>query len=345
MAPKRITLARALDRLGLLRALLAARSRAIFPWRHLSVVTFHRVASPGAPGFDPDVADTTPVAFARQVEILKRYFTLVDTLDLQAHRSGVPLPDNPAMITFDDGYRDNHDEALPILKRLDAKAVFFVSTGHVADRRLFWWEKINNLVLRSPCARLTLSYPEAIELDTSDMEGRRRAIGCLLRIVKEREGLDLDRFLAEVESATGVTLGRDEERELADQLIMDWDHVRALKAAGMDVQSHTRSHRILNTLSDAEARADLTAARQDLEAALETPVQAVAYPAGKSLGKRPGLRRAVHDAGYRLGFTCGTGAARVGKPMDWLEVPRVALDRDMPDAFFRGCLAIPSLAY
>ena len=101
--------------------------------------------------------------------MLKRYFTLVDTRDLDAWRAGGELPPNPAMITFDDGYRDNHDVVLPILKRHDAKAVFFIATSYVTDRRLYWWEHINHVVADSPLERLILEVdagaaPQSLEL-------------------------------------------------------------------------------------------------------------------------------------------------------------------------------------
>src|SRR5216110_1527820 len=146
MAAKRVQLAQALDRMGVWGLVLEARARALLPRKMLTVLTFHRVAPPDAPGFDPDVSDTTPEVFDRQVGMVKRYFTLVDTAALDAHRIGAPLPPNPALITFDDGYRDNHDQALPILLRHGARAVFFVATRYVDERRLYWWERIHRAV-------------------------------------------------------------------------------------------------------------------------------------------------------------------------------------------------------
>src|SRR5262245_59193345 len=191
MGGKRLRLAGVLDRLGLLRVLLEARARAILPGRRLAILAFHRVARPGAAGLDPDVADTTPEAFERQVEIVKQFFTLIDTRDLAAFREGEKLPDNPAMITFDDGYRDNHDEALPILMRLDAKAVFFVASSFVAERRLYWWERLSHIVARSTRRRARLTYPETMELPLESAEAREASRRRLLRLVKNTVGLDL----------------------------------------------------------------------------------------------------------------------------------------------------------
>jgi peptidoglycan/xylan/chitin deacetylase (PgdA/CDA1 family) len=345
MVSKRVRLAQALDRVGLWALVLEARTSALFPWKTLTVVTFHRVAGPGAPGFDPDVSDTTPEDFDRQVGLLKRYFTLIDTATLDAHRAGGPLPRNPALITFDDGYRDNHDQALPILRRHGAKAVFFVATKYIDERRLYWWERINRAVNTSFRDRIDMTYPEDRAFDLSSLERRKATTAALLAVVKKHAGLDLDRFLGELESTAGTPLSRNQEQALADGLVMSWDHVRALKAAGMDVQSHTHAHRILQTISDDEVTEDLRSSRSLLEAQIEAPVFALAYPAGKPIADHPGLRRAVRRAGIRLGLTTGPGSARLEKSIDWLGIPRVTVERNMPDPFFRGCLAFPQLAY
>jgi peptidoglycan/xylan/chitin deacetylase (PgdA/CDA1 family) len=342
---KRLQLARMLDRAGVLGLVLRARARALLPWRNLTVLTFHRVAPAGAPGFDPDVADTTPEDFDRQVGMLKRYFTLIDTTDLDGHRTGGPLPPNPAIITFDDGYRDNHDQALPILKRHGAKAVFFVATQYVDERRIYWWERLNRAIATSTRRRLVLRYPEDRLLDLTTEESRRISVRALLAVVKKHVGLDLDRFLEEVEDATDTPLEPNQERALADALVMSWDHVRALKAAGMDVQSHTHRHRILQTIGDEEVTADLRTSRSILEAQIDAPVFALAYPAGKPISSHPGLRRAVRRAGIRVGLTTGPGSVRLGRSLDWLDIPRVTVERGMSEPFFRGCLAFPQLAY
>jgi peptidoglycan/xylan/chitin deacetylase (PgdA/CDA1 family) len=343
MSAKRVQLANALDRVGLWGLVLGAR--ALVPWKTLTVLTFHRVAGPGAAGFDPDVSDTTPDDFDRQVGMLKRYFTLIDTRELDAHRAGAPLPPNPAMITFDDGYRDNHDEALPILRRHGAKAVFFVATRYVDERRLYWWERINRAVAGSSRTRLLIGYPEERAFDLSSHDGRRAATQALLAIVKKHAGLELERFLIGLEEAAGTPLARDDERSLTEALLMSWDQVRALKAAGMDVQSHTHDHRILQTITDEEVTEDLRTSRAILEAQIDAPVYALAYPAGKPITAQAGLRRAVRRAGIRLGLTTAPGSARLERSLDWLGIPRVTVERDMPDPFFRGCLAFPALAY
>jgi peptidoglycan/xylan/chitin deacetylase (PgdA/CDA1 family) len=343
MSSARRRLAHLLDGIGVPRAVLAARARELFPWRWLTILTYHRISDTLAPGWDPEVVDAPAAAFESQVKLLQRYFSLIDTRDLDAWRAGGRLPPNPAIITFDDGYRDNHDVVLPILRRLSAKAVFFVATMYIADRRVFWWELVNHALTLSPRQQLRLRYPEPRTLELATAEERRASVRTLLVMLKREVGVDMERFLAELYAAAEVRMDRDEERRLADNLLMSWDHVRALTDAGLDVQSHSHSHRVLHTLPPEDAAADLRRSRQELESALDQPVTALAYPTGRPLGDAPALRQAVVDAGFRYGFTVER-LVPLANLRDWLGIPRMMMDRAIGAASYRTGLAFPALA-
>jgi peptidoglycan/xylan/chitin deacetylase (PgdA/CDA1 family) len=124
---------------------------------------------------------------------------------------------------------------------------------------------------------------------------------------------------------------------------MTWDDVRLLRRAGMDVQSHTRTHRVLQTLGEAELRTELVGSREDLEQQLETPVCAISYPVGRRLGERIDIRRQLESAGYRLGFTNDTGIHRIRRSIDPFDVSRVGLEYGTSTALFRAMLAVPGV--
>ena len=92
---------------------------------------------------------------------------------------------------------------------------------------------------------------------------------------------------------------------------MTWDQVRALARAGMDVESHGRRHRVLQTLDDATLDDELAGSRADLEAQLGRPVRAIAYPVGRRIAREARIRDALAAAGYRIGLTNQSGVNRV----------------------------------
>ena len=56
------------------------------------------------------------------------------------------LPENPVLITFDDGYLDNYTNAYPILKKYGFKATIFVITSFLGkDRHYITWEQAREM--------------------------------------------------------------------------------------------------------------------------------------------------------------------------------------------------------
>jgi peptidoglycan/xylan/chitin deacetylase (PgdA/CDA1 family) len=354
----RSALALALDRMRVPEAAMALRrmarvarvirmarvARAASPW--LTVLTYHRIAPPNAAAvLDAGVVDARPDQFERQIAFVRRWFHPLTIDDLLEHVSGTrPLPPNPLLITFDDGYRDNHDVALPILLRQGVPATFFVATDFVERRRPFWWDKVARILKGSPRDRIVLRYPDPAEWPLAGERARVAAVAYALRIIKNTHWLDLDRFLAELQRAAGFALGASEERRMADETVMTWDHVSALRRAGMGVQSHTRTHRVLQTLHPAQLADELDGSRRALENVLGERVRAISYPVGRPLRGVPNVREAVRSAGYELGFSNGTGVNSAVR-LDPLDLRRLSLDGSLDDSFFRTMLALPWLAY
>lgn len=76
--------------------------------------------------------------FRRDVAYLRRHYrcmTMRQAVELL--QSGKPIRGKVAVITFDDGYRDNYLAALPVLMHAQMPATFFVTTGYVGTERLF----------------------------------------------------------------------------------------------------------------------------------------------------------------------------------------------------------------
>jgi peptidoglycan/xylan/chitin deacetylase (PgdA/CDA1 family) len=328
-----------LDRTGVVPLLLRARAR-VSSW--LTVLCYHSVRPlASTPELDPGLVDATPSSLDEQLELVQRYFQPITLDELRAAVAGrCRLRPNAALVTFDDGYRDNHDLVLPILIRRGMQAVFFVSTGHLTDRRLFWWDRLSIILHRSTRESLHVEYPWPCEVWLAG--NLKRALRELSRVVKEERGLDVERYLDHVAIAAGVNWDPAEERRLADPLLLTWDQARAMRAAGMEVQSHARSHRVLQTLALAEARADLLAARDDLLRELGQPPVAVAYPGGRRIHDYPELRGVLREAGYELGFSLG-GASWMRMRLDPFDLQRIGFDLDAPISYVRWGLALPPL--
>jgi peptidoglycan/xylan/chitin deacetylase (PgdA/CDA1 family) len=160
--------------------------------------------------------------------------------------------------------------------------------------------------------------------------------------VKERPNLDLETFLDDLAHRADAPWSRAVEDDLVARHVMTWDDVRTLRQAGMDVGSHTRTHRVLQTVPPDQLEGELAGSRSDLEAELGEEVRTIAYPVGRPVARDPVLRRAIEAAGYRLGLTYDTGRQPL-RAVDPLDVRRYAIEPSDPDGVLRVRMALPWL--
>jgi peptidoglycan/xylan/chitin deacetylase (PgdA/CDA1 family) len=337
-------LAVAVSRTGIADLLLSANAKLPSSWQRLTVLAWHRVAKDLGPGFDPGVVDANPEQFDRQVGILKEHFSLIDIGVLLKYREEqLPLPPNPVLLTFDDGYRENVSVVLPILRKHNAKAVFFISTGYMEERKLFAWELIHALIARCRRSDFHITYPAPVHIVLGDDRARLAAARILLQASRTHQSIDWKRFFVELINACEVDWDAQTESAIADELILDWDGVRTLVDAGMDVQSHGHSHNLYPFISEEEVLRDASISRQLLEAHTGLPQVAISYPAGACFASgHPGFA-AVAKAGYKLGFACDLAPCRLRSISDWFRLPRLASEPTMSESQFRGFLALPGL--
>jgi peptidoglycan/xylan/chitin deacetylase (PgdA/CDA1 family) len=104
---------------------------------------------------------------------------------------------------------------------------------------------------------------------------------------------------------------------------LDWDQLVELRAAGVEIGSHSHTHRALDCLNQSDLRDELVASRQLLEDGLHERVQSFAYPYGYH---SKAVREAVHAAGYTS--ACAVKNALSHEGDDVFAIARVLIERD-----------------
>jgi peptidoglycan/xylan/chitin deacetylase (PgdA/CDA1 family) len=108
------------------------------------ILLYHRVAELAA---DPWRLSVSPRHFAEHLEVLREHGRILRLEQLVAGLRAGELPDGAVVVTFDDGYGDNLDQAKPLLERYDSPATFFITTGYLDQEREFWWDELERLLL------------------------------------------------------------------------------------------------------------------------------------------------------------------------------------------------------
>lgn len=266
----------------------------------LLVFIFHRVLEKpdSLLAGEPDAA-----TFDWMVHFISRTFTVLPFGTAVEQLKRGALPAAAACITFDDGYRDNFSVALPILQRYGVKATFFIATGFLGGGRM-WNDDVIEAVRSADESVVDWSEFGLGQHDFSTQAARRQNLGAILGQVKyfpHEERANIARQLAR---RVGVPDQSD--------LMMSHDEVRGLRAAGMEVGAHTRSHPILSGLTDEQAQTEIWGGKADLEAILGQTVEVFAYPNGnpeRDLTSRDVML--IEAAGFRAAATTAWG---VGLP-------------------------------
>lgn len=100
------------------------------------VLLFHRVDD----RFPGDPITCSRREFADYCAFFRQYYDVIGLGDLAARlTSGTDLS-GLVVLTFDDGYLDNHDVAAPELERNGLAATFFIATEFIDSSRVPWWD-------------------------------------------------------------------------------------------------------------------------------------------------------------------------------------------------------------
>ncbi len=207
-----------------------------------------------------------------QFSALARHFKVLPLDEASALLAEGRLPARAVSITFDDGYRDNHDIALPLLQTHGLTATFYVSSGFLNGGIMFH-DVMVETVRHAQTGPFDLGLSDAPAVNLGDMASRVAALRVLARKVKY---LDADRRTELCERLLAALGGRAPQH-----LMMDDRHVRSTARAGMSVGGHTTQHLILARFDEATAWEEIHGNADTLCNLTGQRITSFAYPNGK----------------------------------------------------------------
>jgi peptidoglycan/xylan/chitin deacetylase (PgdA/CDA1 family) len=298
---------------------------------------------------DPDVwgSSVTPAHLAEHLKILREIAVPLSLADfVRAHRGG-KLPRNAVAVTFDDGYADNLFEALPLLESFAIPATVFITSRYVGSEREFWWDELEQVLLRPG------ELPEVLEL-TINGEFRRWELGrsaiyrrrehnLHLKAWEGKPGSRLQFYYSVWQALQPCT---HEARLEYLQTIARWagtrpsarmsrrvlDHTELEKLASsrlIEIGAHSASHALLPAHPPAVQLGEIRDNKIYLESLLGQPLTSFAYPHGSYDAQ---TRALVKSAGFAC--ACTTAPRRVARRFgDAFQLPRFQVENWSGDQF------------
>lgn len=227
-----------------------------------------------------------------------------------------PDRDKPyAVLTFDDGYKDNLEFAMPILKRHQVPACIYVITGYPDKQCIHYWGVLHDYLMSAETLSFELNRKQ-YQYDLNDKQSRQEALIEINRLIEQNfvKVSEVKLFLEDI----GV-LQKDSDHALT----LSWDELRKLdKDPLITIGSHTVNHSNLFRLHDEEVFNELKHSRERLEEELGHEVEHFAFPYGFFGEREVALCRKCN---YKTAASVSPGF--VGDTMrEYLQLPRLWLN-------------------
>lgn len=267
-----------------------------------------------------------------QLAYLTRHYEVISLARLVAClERGERVPSRSVVLTFDDGFRDNYENALPLLQKHGVPATIFLVTGALSHGDLPWSQRLGYLFQNTDAPELPADLAEGGPLSLITAGERKAAYRAIkpgvARLGRERR----DERISALSRALRVEPPRDR--------MMTWHQAREMQAYGVELGAHTYSHPLLAAMEPEEARWEMERSRDDLARELGVERPTFCFPAGSM---SPSLLSSVPKLGFRSCFLPGQGIrinalgrvdpfslARVGMP----NAPAVYLEAELDGPF------------
>ncbi len=302
------------------------------------ILLYHRVYSPVR---DPQLLCVSRANFRAHLEILKKKATLLSMPQLSRFLAAGKLPRRSVVITFDDGYRDNLEEAKPELENYEAPATFFVASGCLGMEREFWSDELERILLspgRLPRGLELEIGGERFEDDLGDDRvysereadchagwdvthparptARHRLYEALGKRLREAGRADREEALRALRAWAGEEgSGRPDYHPMTAA-----DLVQLSRSALCEIGSHTLSHPHLASISVREQEAEIAGSKTQLEGILNRRICGFSYPYGGKADYDAQSLSSVRKAGFEWACSNFPGLAR--RENDRFELPR-----------------------
>jgi len=199
-----------------------------------------------------------------------------------------------AVITFDDGYRDNIARALPILRREQVPFTMYVPTGAITRELYAWWLGLRELFRSNDKVEIA---PIGMAFSCSDLSGKRSGLAVASRWV--HENFKRVSELRDTFAQYGIAL-----ESLCDRYFITEEELRSVARESLaTIGAHTVTHPALATLDAANVSDELVDNRAYLEGCLDRDVVHFAYPYGSPQACGPREARLACEAGFRTAVT------------------------------------------
>lgn len=255
---------------------------------------YHRVADTET---DPQLLSVQPSHFDDHLLHLKNKYRVLSVEEFTNYLlKGKRFPSRSVLLTFDDGYSDNHIYARPLLEKHGLQALFYISTGYIDKQKEFWWDELEHRILLNP----DLPDQLLIHLGDRDFELKKNEFTSLksfydycLEYLKHMPSSEREKQLDAIRNVTGTIAHRLSHVAMSKSELISFSRSNAVV-----IGAHTRLHPSLSACPDDDVLDEAAGSKSDLESWLGYPIRYFSYPFGTGADFDERTIRVLQHAGF-----------------------------------------------
>lgn len=308
------------------------------------ILTFHHVSPDPVPAFAPNrLLGITPDFLDQTLRALDARGFDVIGLDAVPERLAEPDYGPPfAVLTFDDGYRDNVEHASPVLARHNVPWTLFVTSAFADQSGRLWWIELERAIARLDRVRIAIG-PRALDLPSRSPEEKALAFDAIYRDLRRGSEADLLDRIADLCRQAGIPSGG-----VASELCLSWAELRDLaRDPAVTIGAHTVSHPMLAKHAAETAAREIADGRARIEMELGRSVRHLSFPVGDPGSAGPREFALARDMGFATAVTTRPGHLFAAHADHLHALPRVSVNGcHQTQAALAGLLSgVPFLAW
>jgi len=243
--------------------------------KHLLNIYYHGVVKQDSSFFNP--RHITIEQFEQQIKYFSKYFDIISLEDAFEVKKGKLVLNKPTItISFDDGYKNNISNALPILEKYNAKATFFISGVCTINNpnTLLWADIIDFVKFINKDEEIIVEGTKFVNYYET------KSKLSIYDFMKNQSKSNRDQLLASFIKLFNI----DERKYDIDhdiwQMMNSDDIIQASQNKLISIESHGFNHYNLGQIDFDDAITDIRKSKEELDKLVSKPISMICFPDG-----------------------------------------------------------------
>jgi peptidoglycan/xylan/chitin deacetylase (PgdA/CDA1 family) len=289
------------------------------------VLCYHRIGTTGIPLF----SELPPNVFEAQMRYVRRRYRVLSLDELCTEMEKPSGKGDAVAVTFDDGYRDLHTHAFPVLRKYQIPATIFLPVACIETGQVPWYDRIFLALQVFPEDKFEIDLNGNRSFQLTSFHTRLQAAADIIQYLRTLPDHCRKEYCAGLEKR--IILPQDELRDR----MLTWEQIRAMGREGITFGSHTMTHPAVSQLTGAQLESELGESKRVLENRIGSPAVHFAYPFGKPGDCGTTARPVLLRNGYRSAATTVEGTNEHGDNCFELRRSQIGNERSFPMFAFK----------